>query len=75
MRILCYCLFTQKELPEYILRSIIDEDKKENTQYYKDKLEVIKEDCKTYSLYRYSLNNLNTKDSFEYFLDKFSVID
>ena len=75
MRIICISLFTQQELPDYFMESIINETKKNNIDYYSDKIDVMKEDNKTYSIYRYVLNNYNSRDSFDYFLEKFSVVD
>ena len=62
-------------MPEYLLEAIIDEKKKQNIAYFEDKIDVMKEDNKTFSFYRYVLNNYNTKEQFDLFLDKFSIID
>ena len=76
IKIIVTVLFTNKKIPQYVLKFIMDQGKAENKQEkFKKYISFIKQNHNTDELYQYTLNNYNTTANFDMYIEKCLYID
>ena len=76
MKIIVSVLFSNKQIPSYVLKFIMDQGKAENKhEKLKKYLGYISQNNSTDDLYSYTLNNYNASINFNMFIEKCLYID
>ena len=76
MKIITTVLFSNKQIPSYVLKFIMDQGKAENKhEKLKKYFCFISQNNSTDDLYSYTLNNYNATDNFNLFIEKCLYID